>query len=123
MQWTTENLPFFQRLQPAQREVLCRDLGYMRVDFGQTIVRQGDHGDTFYMIMTGAVEVSARGAGVLCTLSEGAGFGELALNEKSDGLRKATIVAIKRTELLTLDKRTFNGNLSRIYQVLFASGP
>ncbi len=42
---------------------MCRDLGYLQVDFGHEIVKEGEVGDTFYMIMTGTVEVSSKAVG------------------------------------------------------------
>ena len=46
---------------------------------GQTIIRQGDEGDSFYVIGAGTCDISIRGKGSVMKASRGVAFGELAL--------------------------------------------
>ena len=57
---------------------LCADMVYQRYIARDTIVRQGDVGDSFYIILNGIVEVLVDGNHV-CELSAGQSFGEIAL--------------------------------------------
>jgi CRP-like cAMP-binding protein len=72
------------------------------------IVRQGDEGDKFYLIRTGAVDVRITGGGgerSVAVLRDGDFFGEKAL--VSGEPRNATVTAKERTEVYTLEKDEF----------------
>jgi putative ABC transport system ATP-binding protein len=77
---------------------------------GDVIIRQGDLGETFYLIRSGTVDVMRRaGTGGqehhVATLGPGACFGEHALME--DELRNASVVANGEVEVYTLAKGDF----------------
>jgi CRP-like cAMP-binding protein len=77
---------------------------------GDVIIRQGDLGETFYLVRSGTVDVTRR-AGVgspehhITTLGPGTCFGERALME--DELRNASIVAGEEVEVYALAKADF----------------
>ena len=77
---------------------------------GAVICREGDYGDTFFIIESGTVEVSKRLDGETSRIlgREGAGefFGELALVQGIP--RVATVTAIEDTDLLEISKEDFN---------------
>ena len=77
---------------------------------GETIVRQGDQGDSFYLIQSGAVQVVVdSGAGnseVLAILGAGDWFGEMAL--LSGEPRSATIQAVKETRVWRLRREEWD---------------
>ena len=77
---------------------------------GAVICREGDHGDTFFIIESGTVEISKQLDGDSSRIlgREGAGefFGELALVQGIP--RAATVTAIEDTELLEISKEDFN---------------
>lgn len=78
---------------------------------GDIIVRQGDPGDTFYVIVDGKVSVergnasSTNGRDQLAQLSNGDFFGEMAL--LSDEPRNATVTAMSTCTTLNLTRNAF----------------
>lgn len=75
---------------------------------GETIVRQGEMGDSMFVIQQGSVEVLREEAGRTFRLRElgpGELFGEMALCENTP--RSATVRAVGEARVLTVDKRTF----------------
>lgn len=78
----------------------------------EVIVRQGDEGDTLYVIQSGKVNVVHDDNGKevnLAELSEGDFFGEMAIFEKS--VRSSTVRSSGQSRILTIDKKTL---MSRI---------
>jgi F420-non-reducing hydrogenase small subunit len=81
---------------------------------GDVVFRQGDPGDSMYIIQSGAVEVCQRKNGreaVIAILEKGDFFGEMALLQNE--FRSATITAISRTRLIPLNKDLFVDRLKR----------
>jgi anion transporter len=100
------SIPIFSAL---SREDVAKVLGKMEeITFGPgaTIVRQGDRGDAFYVIQSGAVQVVVdSGAGnseVVAVLGPKDWFGEMAL--LSGEQRSASIVSVKETFLWRLKR-------------------
>jgi CRP-like cAMP-binding protein len=83
---------------------LARHLEHAEFGAGQTIFRQGDHGDRFYVIANGEADVTSDGR-LIRTLTPGEGFGEIALLR--DTTRTATVSARTPLQLFTLDRRHF----------------
>ena len=71
---------------------------------GATVITEGEHGDRFYILLTGRVAISAQGrdAG---EIGPGGWFGEIALIR--DVPRTATVRAIEPTELLAIRREPF----------------
>jgi CRP-like cAMP-binding protein len=76
----------------------------MRAKAGETIIRQGDIGDSLYGIFKGKADVVLRGK-TLATLYRGHLFGEIALLE--NGIRTADVVARTDVELFRISKDDF----------------
>jgi hypothetical protein len=85
-------------------ERLCHSLVAVAADPGEEIIIQGDHGDRFYLIESGEVEVVQDGT-FRCAQSAGEAFGEIALLR--DVARTATVRATCRTTLLALERDHF----------------
>jgi NTE family protein len=75
---------------------------------GDVICRQGDEGDTFYVVLDGELDVLVgEGAGhVIAVLKRGDFFGEMALLQ--GGKRTATVAVGRRARLLSLHRTAFN---------------
>jgi putative ABC transport system ATP-binding protein len=84
---------------------------------GDVIIRQGDPGETFYLIRSGSVDVTRRAGHVgtedpVTTLGPGTCFGERALIE--DELRNASVTAAEDVEVYALAKTDFWALLGQI---------
>ena len=83
---------------------LARALVPVEATAGEAVVRQGDPGDSYYLVRSGALRVEVDGVPVR-TLSVGDGFGEIALLRNVP--RTATVVAATASELYALDRGPF----------------
>jgi MFS family permease len=90
-------------------EGLCRSLIQVEAGAGQEVITQGEHGDRFYLIDEGEVEVLEDGV-FKRNLWQGDCFGEIALLR--DVPRTATVRATTETRLLALDREHFNGTVT-----------
>jgi CRP-like cAMP-binding protein len=75
-----------------------------RFDNGTAIVRSGDPGDTFYVILDGEVSIRRRGVSAI-PLGMGSYFGEMALLD--GGARSASVVAAGQVTCLTIKRPRF----------------
>ncbi len=75
---------------------------------GDVICRQGEEGETFYVVLDGELDVIVgEGAGhVIAVLKRGDFFGEMALLQ--GGKRTATVAVGRRARLLVLHRQAFN---------------
>jgi MFS family permease len=85
-------------------ETLARALTRVEVAAGEAFIREGDHGDVFYVVETGSVEVTKEGRHV-ATLGPGDYVGEIALLR--DVPRTATVTALSASVLQALDREHF----------------
>jgi CRP-like cAMP-binding protein len=96
-------VPLFSGLPRAALEQLVSQLAVEKRTAGETVVREGEEGDSLYAIVSGKVTVS-RGSpdNVLATLEPGDFFGELALVTRDP--RTATVTVIEAAELLRISR-------------------
>jgi MFS family permease len=99
-------IEMFAPLPAPTLEALAMSLARVDVPAGETLFRQGDHGDRFYIIESGEVEIEIDGR-VVNVLGPGDHFGEIALLR--DIPRTATARARKETQLYALDRDAFLG--------------
>ena len=99
----------FSSMPPANIQALLARFNRVPVKRGQTIIKQGDPGDYYYLIESGRCKVSRLVAGSpvqLAELKEGDAFGEEAL--VADTVRNATVTMSTDGMLLGLSKEDFN---------------
>jgi len=103
----------FLQVPPANIQAMFMRIEEVPVKAGQTIIKQGDDGDYYYIINHGKVKVTRNSKTgselVLATLSDGDAFGEEAL--LSEAKRNANIIMATDGVLMRLSKDDFNALL------------
>jgi len=104
-----KKVDFFYSLSFAELDELINALKKRPARRGETIIKQGERGDTFYLISKGSVSVYVKkglfGKKQVAELGEGDFFGEMAL--VSDEPRSATVIADEDSEVFVLYKKDF----------------
>lgn len=99
-------IPLFSLLPPGDFAAVLSALKLVRARPGADVIREGDPGQSFYVVARGSVRVSRRdreqGQIQLAELRDGAIFGELAL--LSAAPRSATVSAVGDCDLLEFDR-------------------
>jgi CRP-like cAMP-binding protein len=85
-------------------ELFRRDENALAFTAGQTIFREGDRGDTMYVVIEGEVDLSVHGT-LVETLTPGGMFGEMALLDAEP--RVATAVAKTDCKIAPIDEKRF----------------
>jgi NTE family protein len=105
------NVPVFAELSPQMREEIAALAENVSLPARQWLFREGDPADGVYVVRIGHLEVIAEGPEphTINTLTRGAVLGELAL--LSDSERSASVRAVRDSELLRIDKSSFDALL------------
>jgi hypothetical protein len=99
-------IPIFAPLPPPTLEQLAASLIPLQIAARDVVIRQGDHGDRFYIVDSGHVEIDVDGREVN-VLGPGDHFGEIALLR--DIPRTATARARTAAQLYALERDAFLG--------------
>jgi len=104
-----QRVSLFEGIPAAERAALSKAAQLRTYRRGEVIVRQGQPGESFFVIVRGRVAVTVLSPEgrevVLNTLGEGDHFGEMALLD--DEPRSASVVAQERSELALLSRDVF----------------
>jgi hypothetical protein len=106
--------PLFKDLSVDELVAVIQGLKLLTFERGAVILREGQPGDSLYMLTSGTVRAFVKKDGKqapLADLSEGAFFGEMSVLTGKP--RTATIVATNRCELLELDRATLDSIVAR----------
>jgi CRP-like cAMP-binding protein len=98
----------FAHLPAAHIDELLKRFVRVPAARGETVIREGDEGDNYYVVESGRFQVERLVGGakvVLAELKSGDAFGEEAL--VSEAKRNATVVALTDAGLLRLSKQDF----------------
>jgi MFS family permease len=98
------SLPIFAPLGPVALEQLAINLVPVHAHAGGTVIRQGQKGDHFYIVVSGSLEVGIDERHVR-QLGAGDSFGEIALLRNVP--RTATVSALESSQLLSLERGAF----------------
>jgi CRP-like cAMP-binding protein len=101
-------VPIFSGLPAKELEFISRSVKERTYDAGAVIVKQGDPGVGFFLIVEGRVEVARDGQRIR-DMGPGEFFGEMALMEER--IRTATVRARERTRCLQLVRWDFRALL------------
>jgi hypothetical protein len=97
-------VPMFAPLEPPPLEALARSLEPRELAAGETLIRQGDAGDRYYVVADGVLDVDIDGTHVR-EAARGDGVGELALLVETP--RTATVVARGPAHVYSLGRDAF----------------
>jgi hypothetical protein len=95
-------------LSEGQLALLLNFVEVQEAPVGSTVVKQGDHGDAMYMVLTGELRVKITAGGrqtILATLGTGDFFGEISMIDA--GPRSADVVANQTSILLKISAAAF----------------
>ena len=105
-----QRIPLFSTMDKEEIDLLCTCVRLEHYSAGQTVIRQGDRGDRFYILRQGHLEVSVRSergvTEVVNQLNRGDTFGELALLQ--DTPRTSTCRVTVPSEVLSLSRQDFD---------------
>ena len=116
--WRYEALrkvPILSKLTKTQRNKLVLVMQERTYQDGEVIIKQGEKGDIFYIMMHGEVSVTASGVEVT-KIGAGGFFGELALLKED--VRQATVSAIGEVSVMFLDRNHFNMHLGSLQDIM-----
>ena len=102
-------VPLFAGMPPRFLKRLGDKMDEQRFMEGATIVRQGEPGDTFYVLVEGEAKVKDANGRTLSRLIPGDFFGEISLMD--GGPRTATVVAETNLTTLALSRKDFSALL------------
>jgi MFS family permease len=100
-----DRVPMFEPLSLATKERVASSLVPVSVSAGELVIRTGDHGDRFYIVGDGELDIDAGGRH--STAREADYFGEIALLRNVP--RTATVKAVVDSQLYALQRDDFLG--------------
>lgn len=98
------SIPLFRGLEDRELKAIARLSKEMTFQAGETIVKEGEAGLGFYIIVEGHAAVKRKGK-MVASLQKGSFFGEMALLD--DQPRSADVVATEPTKCLVLLRWNF----------------
>jgi CRP-like cAMP-binding protein len=111
-----KKVPLFQQLKDRQLQRLADRMVERKYAAGDTIVKQGQGGEGFFIIVSGKAEaIRERADGdkaVVNTFNPKDYFGELALLDE-EGVRTASIITVQPTECLVITRWDFLATLKQ----------
>ena len=107
--------PIFAPFNRNDRRELVQKFRARDVNKGDVLVKEGTSSDGLYVVLSGEVEVEAKGHRI-ATLKEGQVFGEMSLLMRNPA--SATVRALRHTSLLRLPKHDFDSLILSHPQVL-----
>lgn len=101
----------FSSLNKKELALVSKASEVVKVPGGTEIVKEGEIGHEFYLILSGSATVN-RGGEDIAELRPGNYFGEMSLLDK--GPRSATVTADSDSELVIIGQREFAGVLEEV---------
>jgi cAMP-dependent protein kinase regulator len=118
-----EEVPLLSSLKSYERSKIADALETQKYSAGQTIIKEGDPGESFFILESGEAVVykEAEKENVLKTYTKGDYFGELAL--LNDAPRAASVVAKSEVKVATLGKDGFQRLLGPVESIMRRNDP
>ena len=99
-----KGVPLFAAVPTDELAAIARIAEEVHADAGEVVLREGEHGDALYFVVTGAARVT-KGERAVAELGERDVFGELALLDP--GPRSASVEATSDITLLRIGRDDF----------------
>ena len=109
-----KNVPLFSSMPPNELSYLANIAEETIFGAGQTIITQGEHGESLYLIIEGTVTVTQNGE-TIAQLAENDYFGEMSILDGEP--RSASVKADTDCLLLRISKDDFYAILARYHDV------
>lgn len=116
-----EEVSLLSSLVAYERSKIADALDTTQFEEGETIIKEGDPGDRFYIMEQGQANVVREDQGVLRSLTKGDYFGELAL--LNDAPRAASVIAQSKVKVAFLDKDGFQRLLGPVVEIMRRNDP
>jgi CRP-like cAMP-binding protein len=104
-------VPMFSSCSTTELDQIADRATLRNVNEGESLVAEGESGDEFFVIASGAAKVTRQGNEV-ATLDRGDFFGELALFD--DAPRNASVVATELTSAIVIARNDFSSLLGDV---------
>lgn len=104
-------VPMFSACTKKELAVVARNADEIAFAPGTELVREGEQGQEFFILMSGKASVTRRGREI-AVVGPGDWFGELALLDKAP--RNASVKAVTDVTVIVLSQRAFKGLLAEV---------
>ena len=98
------DVPLFGACSKRDLQIIARHMQVLAIPAGTVVMREGEHGDAFFVVLDGSATIEASGRRV-GALGPGDHMGELALLDPAP--RNATVTASTDMTVGVVDARTF----------------
>jgi cGMP-dependent protein kinase len=109
------SIKMFEKLTTSEKVRLCRSFHEASFEANKVIVKQGEHGSKFFVLVHGRVDVICNDTKV-AELGAGEYFGEMALLDNEP--RKATVMTKEKSKCFYVDRETFTKTLGPLQDVM-----
>lgn len=117
-----EEVPLLSSLTPYERSKIADALETRKYPGGTTVIKEGDVGESFYILEAGEAEVYKRGIDKpVNRYKKGDYFGELAL--LNDAPRAASVISTSEVKVATLGKNGFQRLLGPVEGIMRRNDP
>jgi CRP-like cAMP-binding protein len=110
-----QSFPFFRNIDRSDLKNVVKSFKISKLDKDEIIIRRGDRGDNFYVVVSGSVSVLNDAGLSIAKLGAGEVFGEMSL--LSEECTSATVQAAEPCEIMYVDNREFKNLLGK-YPIL-----
>ena len=106
-----QGFPFFRNIDRYDLKSVVKSFKQVKFAKDEIIIRKGEHGDNFYIVVSGSVTVLNDAGLSIAKLSAGEVFGEMSL--LTEECISATVQADEFCEIMYVDNREFKNLLNR----------
>jgi len=114
-----KNVSIFNGLSGEELGYISKKMVPKSYDVGQVIILEESEGDDCFFVTEGSVKITRLSKDgrevILAILNDGEFFGEMALLDGD--LRSANVIALEKTDALTLQRKDFIDSLKKYHQI------